>query len=113
MTDYARMRCEACRAGAPKLTDTEFDALSAQIPDWKLAVQGDVPQLWKKFVFSNFLEAIQFANLIGEEAEKEGHHPALLVEWGSVEVRWWTHKIQGLHKNDVIMAARTDAIAHN
>ncbi len=24
---------------------------------------------------------------------------------------WWTHKIRGLHRNDFIMAAKTDALA--
>ena len=46
----------------------------------------------------------------GELAEAEGHHPAILTEWGSVEVSWWTHKIGGLHMNDFIMAARTDEL---
>ncbi len=58
------------------------------------------------------MDVLELANAIGEEAEKEGHHPALLVEWGSVEVRWWTHKIGGIHKNDVIMAAKTDELAY-
>ncbi|MCH7619280.1 MAG: 4a-hydroxytetrahydrobiopterin dehydratase, partial [Candidatus Marinimicrobia bacterium] len=43
-------------------------------------------------------------------AEEEGHHPAILTEWGSVKVSWWTHKIKGLHKNDFIMASKTDRI---
>lgn len=48
---------------------------------------------------------------MGEVAEAEGHHPALLTEWGSVKVSWWTHAIAGLHRNDFVMAAKTDAIA--
>ena len=48
---------------------------------------------------------------VGEVAEAEGHHPALLTEWGKVTVTWWTHEISGLHRNDFIMAAKTDAIA--
>ena len=47
---------------------------------------------------------------IAELAEAEGHHPALLTEWGKVTVSWWTHKIRGLHRNDFIMAAKTDAL---
>ncbi|MED6332186.1 MAG: 4a-hydroxytetrahydrobiopterin dehydratase, partial [Pseudomonadota bacterium] len=30
---------------------------------------------------------------------------------GKVTVCWWTHKINGLHLNDYIMAAKTDMIA--
>ena len=41
-------------------------------------------------------------------AEAEGHHPALLTEWGKVTVDWWTHKIHDIHLNDLILAARCD-----
>ncbi|HVR28570.1 MAG TPA: 4a-hydroxytetrahydrobiopterin dehydratase, partial [Thermoanaerobaculia bacterium] len=51
---------------------------------------------------------LDFTNKVGEIAEEEGHHPALLTEWGKVTVGWWTHKIKGLHRNDFIMAAKTD-----
>ena len=43
-------------------------------------------------------------------AESEGHHPRLTVEWGRVGVEWWTHKIKGLHRNDFIMASKTETL---
>jgi len=67
-------------------------------------------QLSREFGFRNFAEAIAFSNRVGDIAEDEGHHPAILTEWGKVTVTWWTHKIGGLHKNDLIMAARTDKV---
>jgi len=51
-----------------------------------------------------------FTNQVGEIAEAQGHHPAILTEWGKVTVTWWTHKIKGLHRNDFIMAAKTDRL---
>ncbi|RYZ79057.1 MAG: 4a-hydroxytetrahydrobiopterin dehydratase, partial [Moraxellaceae bacterium] len=51
---------------------------------------------------------LAFTNTIGELAENFNHHPALLTEWGKVTVTWWTHKIKGLHENDLIMAAKTE-----
>jgi 4a-hydroxytetrahydrobiopterin dehydratase len=45
---------------------------------------------------------------VGEIAEEGGHHPLLVTEWGKVTVTWWTHKIDGLHRNDFIMAAKTE-----
>ena len=50
------------------------------------------------------------SNRVGALAEQEGHHPALLTEWGRVTVSWWTHAIGGLHRNDFILAARTDTL---
>src|SRR5262249_11555034 len=55
-------------------------------------------------------QALAFTNAIGELAEAEGHHPALLTEWGRTTVTWWTHKIKGLHRNDFVMAAKTDEL---
>jgi 4a-hydroxytetrahydrobiopterin dehydratase len=53
---------------------------------------------------------MELALQIGELAESEGHHPALLVEWGQLRASWWTHSIAGLHLNDFICAAKTDAL---
>ena len=61
-------------------------------------------------LFSNFQNALAFTQLVGEAAEKEGHHPSLLTEWGKVTATWWTHAIKGLHRNDFIMAAKSDHI---
>ncbi len=37
--------------------------------------------------------------------------PALVVEWGRLTVRWWTHSIAGLGPDDFAMAERTDRLA--
>ena len=55
-------------------------------------------------------QALAFTNKIGELAEAEAHHPAVLTEWGRTTVTWWTHKIKGLHRNDFVMAAKTDQL---
>lgn len=106
----ANGHCEACRVGAPRLSLTELDELLPQIPSWALVSQDGILQLSRVFEFANFVEAQAFTNKVADIAEKNGHHPALLLEWGKVTVRWWTHKIHGLHHNDVVMAAKTDKI---
>ena len=110
MTDLTQERCEACRVGAPKVTDAEMKELMPKIPEWRIEERNGIPQLERQFKFNNFVEALGFTNRVGEMAEEEGHHPALLTEWGKVTVTWWTHKIKGLHRNDFIMAARTDVL---
>ena len=103
-------RCTACRRDAPKVSEAEIAELTPQIPDWELLEEDGIPRLRRVFLFGNFAEAMAFANRVGELAEAEGHHPALLVEWGRVTVSWWTHKIRGLHRNDFIAAAKTDRL---
>ena len=62
------------------------------------------------FRFDDFAKALAFTNALGQLAEEEDHHPALLTEWGRVTVTWWTHKIRGLHRNDFVMAAKADEL---
>ena len=106
----AEMNCEACRADAPRVSDEELRELMHDIPDWTVEVRDGVMQLERVFRFKNFKTALAFTNRVGEIAEAESHHPALLTEWGRVTVTWWSHKIRGLHRNDFIMAARTDRL---
>ena len=108
MTELAAQACEACRADAPLVSDDELAELLREIPDWTPIARDGVMQLERVFKFRNFKQALAFTNRVGEIAEEVGHHPALLTEWGKVTVTWWSHEAGGLHKNDFIMAARTD-----
>ncbi|MGL4915661.1 MAG: 4a-hydroxytetrahydrobiopterin dehydratase [Aeromonas allosaccharophila] len=110
MSELASQQCEACRADAPKVSDEELRELMQLIPDWQPLVVEGALQLRREFTFRNFKEALAFTNRLGELAEAEFHHPAILTECGKVTVSWWTHKIGGLHRNDFIMAARTDQL---
>lgn len=110
MTELAQQKCQPCQSGSSPITAEEITALQAKITDWNLLEYEGIPRLQKLYKFANFQEAIAFTNAVGEAAEKEGHHPALLTEWGKVTVSWWTHDVGGLHQNDFIMAARTDDI---
>jgi 4a-hydroxytetrahydrobiopterin dehydratase len=90
------------------VSDDEIPALHAEVPEWQLVERNGVKRLERVFKFKNFIQALDFTNRVGQLAEAEGHHPALVTEWGRVTVTWWTHKIKGLHQNDFIMAAKTD-----
>jgi 4a-hydroxytetrahydrobiopterin dehydratase len=104
------MRCVACRRDAPTVTEDEIVEFHPQVSDWELVEDDGVKKLRRVFSFGDFAEALRFTNAVGAVAEEEGHHPALLTEWGRTTVTWWTHKIRGLHRNDFIMAAKTDEL---
>jgi 4a-hydroxytetrahydrobiopterin dehydratase len=108
MDQLTQLKCIACRKGEPTVTDEEIAEFRPQVPGWNIVEVDGINHLVKEFKFDSFVHALAFTNKIGELAEEEGHHPALLTEWGKVTVSWWTHKIGGLHRNDFIMAAKTD-----
>lgn len=110
MTSLAQFQCIPCRGGEPPLTNEEIARFTPEAPDWSLVVREDILRLERVFKFKNFVQALEFTNRVGALAEEQGHHPALLTEWGRVTVTWWTHKIKGLHRNDFIMAAKTDEL---
>ena len=110
MENLAQMKCEVCRTGAPKVTDEEAAEFMQQIPAWVILESDGIKRLERSFSFKNFVDALAFTNKVGQIAEDEGHHPAIMTEWGKVAVAWWTHKIGGLHHNDFVMAAKTDQL---
>ena len=111
MENLYQKHCEACQLGAPVVTEEEANKLILSIPTWKRDFHDGVEKLFREFHFVEFKDAFGFSYKIANLAERENHHPAILTEWGKVTIFWWTHKINGLHVNDFIMAAKTDMIA--
>ncbi len=100
--------CVPCEGKISPISNAEISELMPQIPHWDLVNEDGEDRLKRSYNFSDFKSALAFTNLVGEEAEKAGHHPVLVTEWGKVTVIWWTHAINGLHRNDFVMAAKTD-----
>lgn len=101
--------CEACRVDAEKVSPDEQQEFLQQLDGWSIVELNKLPVLEKSYTFSNFKSALEFTNQVGGLAEEINHHPQLVTEWGAVTVRWWTHKIGGLHKMDFAMAKRCDS----
>ena len=112
MSDLAANTCEACRIDAPIVSDDEASMLLKEIEGWDLINDG-IKKLKKEFSFSNYSDSVDFSNKVADMADKEDHHPQIILEWGKVTVIWWSHKIKGLHKNDFICAAKTNKISKN
>ena len=103
-------QCEACKVGAPKVTNEEMEELLLQVPGWEVIERDGVNMLHKEYAFKNFVSALSFTNRVGEMAESLQHHPDILTSWGKVSLTWYTHKIGGLHRNDFRCAARSDQL---
>jgi 4a-hydroxytetrahydrobiopterin dehydratase len=110
MEKLVQMKCVACRKDAPRVTDDEIAQFHPQVSGWDIVELDGIRRLRRVFSFDDFAHALEFTTRVGELAEEEGHHPALLTEWGRTTVTWWTHKIRGLHRNDFVMAAKTDQL---
>ena len=110
MAGLTQATCVPCRGGVPTLTDPEIATFLPQVPGWAVVEVGGVQRIQREFSFKDFRTAMDFAVQVGELAEREQHHPDIHLSWGKVMVETWTHKIQGLHENDFILAAKVNAI---
>ena len=110
MVQLAEVNCEACKADANKLSEQEINEQITQLPKWSVEEEDQVKKLRKAFKFKDFVEALEFTNKVGALAEKHGHHPDILTEWGKVTVTWWSHKIKGLHQLDFVLALKTSEL---
>lgn len=100
--------CTSCRGGVPPLIASEAEEFLAQTPGWQLL--SNSTRLERRFEFKNFKEALAFVNQIAELAEQEQHHPDINFGWGYASILLYTHKIDGLHENDFIMAAKINGL---
>jgi 4a-hydroxytetrahydrobiopterin dehydratase len=110
MVELHQLNCVPCRSGEPPLFETEIYRLQQQIPEWRVKEVERVKRLERVFRFNKFSRAREFMDKIAELAEKENHHAVISVEYGTVTLTLWTHKVRGLHKNDFIMAAKIDKL---
>jgi len=108
MSEIARKTCTPCRGGVPPLTIDESAAMLRQTPEWEMLDNGR--RIQRSFKFTDFATAFGFVKLVSDLAESEGHHPDITFGWGYVTVSLQTHKINGLHENDFILAAKIDEV---
>src|SRR5271166_7191301 len=99
--------CVPCRGGVPPLQGEELEKMKAQVPNWQVV---DGHHLTRSFAFPDFKTALDFVNRAGAVAEEEGHHPDLCLQWGTVDVRIYTHIARGLTENDFVLAAKIDRV---
>jgi 4a-hydroxytetrahydrobiopterin dehydratase len=109
MSELADKQCTPCKGGEEPLGGEEIRRLAAEIhPGWKVI---DEHHLERTFETGDFRRALELTNRLGEMSEEQGHHPELLLTWGKVEAKIWTHAIDGLHRNDFVWAAKADELA--
>ena len=108
-TDLSAKTCVPCKGGIPPLELSEAEALIAQAPEWKMVAEAT--RLHRSFKFENFQTAMDFVQKVGAIAEQEDHHPDIEFGWGYANILIFTHKIDGLHENDFILAAKINEIA--
>ncbi len=104
----SKLKCIPCEGGIDPMTRAEFEKYLIQVDGWRVV---DDQKLTKDFKFKNFTLAMDFINQIARIAEKEDHHPDILLHsYNHVTLTLSTHAIRGLSINDFILAFRIDSL---
>ena len=109
MSNLTNQTCEACEIGAPLVSEADQAKLLEGLDGWEID-NTEISKLVKKYKFLSYKEASKFVNIIVDLAEFEDHHPKITLEWSLVRLEWWSHKINGLHMNDFICAAKSNEL---
>jgi len=107
-TPLAERHCGVCRPGTPSLSRNEAAGLLGDLPAWSIDEADGHLELTRTYRFTGFLPGVDLVNRFASVAEAEGHHPDLVLSYGSLSVRAWTHVAGGLTENDFILAAKLD-----
>ena len=99
-----------CGPGTPPLPREEIDRLLLEVPKWRLEEAEGHLRLARAVKFKGFMPGVELVNRIAPIAEAEGHHPDLLLSYGSLTIWLTTHAAGGLTNNDFILAARLDQV---
>lgn len=110
MIILSQQEISATPKDANKWNPEQVAQLMPQLPEWIIITINTIEQLYRAYSLKDFNEAISFSNKIAAIADNADHHPTLSVQWGTLAVYWWSHSINGLHINDLVMAAKTDEI---
>lgn len=102
-------KCTPCQGGVAPMTIEMAQNYLNDVHGWELLDKAS--KLKRTFKFNNFEDAMQFAQHVGKLCEDEGHHADLGIGWGYCRVEFQTHKINGLHENDFIMAEKVNGLA--
>ena len=84
----------------------EVNEAMSELDGWN--VEGNA--IVKSTTLQNFNEAMEFANKIGEIAERFDHHPYILIKYNIVKLILMTHKVGGLTKTDFEVAKEIDKL---
>jgi 4a-hydroxytetrahydrobiopterin dehydratase len=108
LAKLAQERCEPRRGPDHALPVGDRQSLLATLPGWELEPGGGA--IAKDYRFKNYHRTMAFVNAVAWIAHVQDHHPDLDVGYGHCRVRYSTHDVGGLSRNDFICAAKVEKL---
>lgn len=97
-----------CRHLTDAASEQQLQQALQLLPHWSYT--GEHVQ--RQFHFADYQHTIAFVNAVADIANREDHHPELVVGYNRCTVRYNTHSVNqgqgGISHNDFICAAKID-----
>ena len=113
--DLLNLKCQEIKTVS--LLEKDIDNFLSFLNQWKksqhLILQKNTWLLKKEYKLSNYHQCILLFNLLSGLAQKEEHHPEIIVNYNRVNVFIYTHDVGGVSLKDIIYAVKADRLIHN
>ncbi|AEG31022.1 4a-hydroxytetrahydrobiopterin dehydratase [Thiomicrospira cyclica] len=108
LPDLINQHCSDIPPGTKGLVIPTIESYLNMLPGWDVSL--DFSSLNKTFKFKNYHQTLAFINAVAWIAHQEDHHPDIQFGYNQCVITLKTHSIKGLSQNDVIMAAKINAL---
>lgn len=112
MNTLANESVEALTKNSCRASAVEVKKWLMHLPGWSVTKVGgtEIDCVIREYQLESYQRVIDFHNAIAKLAEDLQHHPEMITQYGTLTVKWWSHSVGGLHKNDFILAAKCDRL---
>ena len=106
---FAQLAAGDCRprhGPEHRLEAATLAAALALLPGWEC--EGGC--IAKSFAFSGYEATLAFVNAVAAIAQAQDHHPDIAFGYDRCRIAWSTHSVGGVSMNDLICAAKVEAL---
>jgi 4a-hydroxytetrahydrobiopterin dehydratase len=82
------------------LNDSEIHSNLDSMDGWVFSNNS----ICKEFLFNDYMNGIQFVNELAKIAEKNNHHPDIIIGWCKVTISFTSHDLGGVSTECMNMA---------
>lgn len=108
LSDLVNQQCTDILPGTKGLVIPTIESYLNSLPGWDVSL--DYASLTKTFHFKNYHQTLAFVNAVAWIAHQQDHHPDVSFGYNQCTIKLKTHSIKGLSQNDMIMAAKINAL---
>ncbi len=106
LQELAQGQCAPLSGAGHHLDAAQLAELLALLSGWG----SDGHAIAKSFTFPDYETTLAFVNAVARIAQEQDHHPDIAFGYNRCRVAYSTHSVGGISLNDLICAAKIEAL---